>query len=375
MTAQDSCEDGDHDVLLTEKFKEIFLERCWLHGCNGEFNHVGPRIIYQESDDSLLPADFDPKRHRQDAAEITDAFACLPTRLDKGLISLSNISRLHKRLCDWKWFSEPDEHLALEIALKSLEKALDITEPDLADLPPALRDPELQELVQATHFSTFGHRLSKRNLYKEMLSVEIDQQTVVPSAEDLAAAQADIDDPDWPEDEAPVTPSAPATADTDESSSHEIAQDIKEIKKYTDLIPDILQKVDSTPLRTAALLKGTIKKKLGTLGTVEEEDFTASPHFKNLTWLGKKYVLAKNAALIVETLYVAQKDYGIPGMHKDEIFAQIYGSNKKDWPSENTRVQYFFRTKDAKRLWDDGFIVHDNSGNFCLTLNLHTDTR
>jgi hypothetical protein len=142
-----------------------------------------------------------------------------------------------------------------------------------------------------------------------------------------------------------------------------------DLAKHTALI---IEKVEAQPVKTAALLRGTIKQRLGTLGTVVEEDFTASPHFTNLTWHGQSYVLRRNAAVIVETLYIAQKYYGIPGMHQEEIFGQVYGADKKKWPSGNTRVQNFFRTNDAKRLWRDGCIVHDNKGSFRLNINIHT---
>lgn len=137
----------------------------------------------------------------------------------------------------------------------------------------------------------------------------------------------------------------------------------------------IIETVEAQPLKTAALLRGTIKQRLGTLGTVIEEDFTASPHFTNLTWRGKQYVLRGTAAVIIETLYIAQKHYAIPGFHQEEVFAQVYGSNKKDWPSSNTRIQNFFRKGDAKHLWDDGLIGHDGKGNFHLNLMIHTSTQ
>ena len=146
----------------------------------------------------------------------------------------------------------------------------------------------------------------------------------------------------------------------------------EEIRKNTALIPDILQEVKTTPLKTAALLGGANKPKLGNLGTVVEEDFTASPHFTNITWRGNKYVLGQNAARIIEALYIAQKHYGIPGMHQNEVFGQVYGSNKKNWPSGNTRIQNFFRQNDAKRLWTDGCIDHDGKGNFHLNIKIHT---
>lgn len=137
----------------------------------------------------------------------------------------------------------------------------------------------------------------------------------------------------------------------------------------------IIEKIEAQPMKTAALLRGTIKQRLGTLGAVVEADFTASPHFTNLTWRGNQYVLRGTAAVIIESLYIALKHYGIPGFRQDEVFGQVYGSNKKNWSSSHARIQNFFRTGDAKRLWDDGLIDHDGKGNFHLNLKIHTSTQ
>ena len=150
---------------------------------------------------------------------------------------------------------------------------------------------------------------------------------------------------------------------------------IDTLKTLPEEIVRIREAIDAEPLKTAALLRGTIKQRLGTLGTVVEEDFTASPHFTNLSWRGKQYVLRGTAAIIIETLYIAQKHYAIPGFHQKEVFAQVYGSNKKGWPSSNVRIQNFFRTGDAKRLWNDGLINHDGKGNFSLNIKIHTHTQ
>lgn len=146
----------------------------------------------------------------------------------------------------------------------------------------------------------------------------------------------------------------------------------EEFKKNIKMIPDILQKVESGPQKTAALVQGNGKRRLGTPGTVVEEDFTASAHFTNITWRKNQYVLRQKAAVIIETLYITQKSLGLPGMHQDEVFAQIYGADKKNWPSGKTRIQNFFRQNDAKRLWDDGCIAHDGKGNFHLNIKIHT---
>ncbi len=147
------------------------------------------------------------------------------------------------------------------------------------------------------------------------------------------------------------------------------------IRKKTDLIPCLVEKVDATPGRTAALLSSNGRRAFGTFGTVVEEGFAASAHFTNLSWGGNQYVIRGSAAGIVEALYIAVKVYGLPGLRQDEVFAQIYGSDKKKWPSGNVRIQNFFRTGDAKHLWDAGFIRHDGKGSFHLNAKIHTHTQ
>lgn len=146
-------------------------------------------------------------------------------------------------------------------------------------------------------------------------------------------------------------------------------------KMNSDKFADLAKKLDENPMRVAAMVRGSVRKKLGNLGTVSEDDFTASPHFTNLVWRGTQYVLKKNAAAITEALFIAQKCYGLPGLHQEEIFSEVYGSNKKNWPSKNIRIQNLFRTGDAKRLWDDGCIGHDGKGNFHLNIKIHTYTQ
>lgn len=162
------------------------------------------------------------------------------------------------------------------------------------------------------------------------------------------------------------------TVETFGRDFHAVATNTNDLTKQTALI---IEKIEAQPMKTAALLRGTIKQRLGTLGTVVEADFTASPHFTNLMWRGNQYVLRRTAAVIIEALYIAQKNYGIPGFRQDEVFGQVYGSNKQNWPSSHARIQNFFRTGDAKRLWDDGLIGHDGKGNFHLNLKIHTSTQ
>jgi len=135
------------------------------------------------------------------------------------------------------------------------------------------------------------------------------------------------------------------------------------------MMETLLDEVKSVPLRTVALLPYGRKKTMRVPGTVTEEGFTASAHFISINWEGRSYTLSKGAARIVETLYIAHRSLGLPGMNQQEVFAQIYGSDTKQWPSGKTRIQNFFRTGDAKKLWDDGFILHDSKGNFRLKLN------
>ena len=147
------------------------------------------------------------------------------------------------------------------------------------------------------------------------------------------------------------------------------------IRKKTDLIPRLVKKVDATPERTAALVKGSERRRLRTAGTVVEKDFSASAHFTNIRWRGRQYVIRRAAALIVEALYIALKTYGLPGLTQKEVFAQVYGADKKKWPSASVRIQNFFRKGDAKRLWDAGCIGHDGKGSFHLNVKVHSHTQ
>jgi hypothetical protein len=119
-------------------------------------------------------------------------------------------------------------------------------------------------------------------------------------------------------------------------------------------------------------LKESSRKKLKVYGTVVEDGFSASAHFTNLTWGDKHYVIRRSAAMIVQVLYMVLKCYGLPGFTQNEVFAQVYGSDKKNWPSADVRIQNFFRRGDAKRLWDDGLVGHDGKGNFHLNIKIHT---
>ena len=86
-------------------------------------------------------------------------------------------------------------------------------------------------------------------------------------------------------------------------------------------------------------------------------------------------MIRQTAAVIIETLYIAQKTLDLPGLGQEEVFAQVYGADKKKWPSAGVRIQHFFRTGDAKRLWDDGCIGHDGKGNYHLNVKILTHTQ
>lgn len=138
------------------------------------------------------------------------------------------------------------------------------------------------------------------------------------------------------------------------------------IRKNIDRIPELIEKVERTPQKTVAMLSGASKRRMKAAGAVVEEHFTASQHYRNINWQGRMYMLVPNAAKIVEALHDAHRSLGLPGLHQKEIFSRAFGSDQKKWPSRSSRVQNFFRTGDAKRLWDDGFIEHDSKGNFWL---------
>lgn len=153
------------------------------------------------------------------------------------------------------------------------------------------------------------------------------------------------------------------------------AKEIAAIKKQTERIPELLESIEKIPGRTHALLNHKIGKRIGHLGFVTRGTFSASPHFKNITLDGTAFVLGKTPAVIIETLYIAQMEAMLPGMTQAEVFGQAFGADKKKWPSRNPRIQNYFRTGDAKRLWATGFITHDGKGNFSLNLKVHTHTQ
>lgn len=134
--------------------------------------------------------------------------------------------------------------------------------------------------------------------------------------------------------------------------------------------------VREVPSRTASLISGATKKRFRVKNKISEPGFEATMKFQNINWQGRKYRIQKTAARIIEQLYFADRVRKLPGMQKDELFSEVFdSSDKRKWSSMDTRVQYFFRTGDAKRLWDDGLIGHNNKGVYFLKLpELEEDT-
>lgn len=105
-------------------------------------------------------------------------------------------------------------------------------------------------------------------------------------------------------------------------------------------------------------------------GDARGDGFVASPNYANVVWRGRTYLLGKGAARIVGALHAAQRDRKLPGLHQDELLEEIYGSDKRKWPSRETRVRNFFRSGGAKALWVDGCVAHDGRGHFRLNVGM-----
>ena len=173
-------------AILTDAFERVFLERCQRHGCTGEFRVVGAKIVFEESGKKLLPADFDLKKHRAEARGIADAFAKVPAEIDRGELSVADMSAVLKRATDWQWFAEPEERHVLRVVVERLEAALGVPDPDFADLPAAVRDECVQDAVRASLTRLFGHAPTRRELYAELAVTQVDAETIAPTEEDFA---------------------------------------------------------------------------------------------------------------------------------------------------------------------------------------------
>ena len=91
--------------------------------------------------------------------------------------------------------------------------------------------------------------------------------------------------------------------------------------------------------------------------------FFASENYTTIRWKGEIFRLHKSS-IIVEALDRARKVEGLDRLHKRELCSEFYSKGKAP---ERFRVQDYFRTGDAKKLWDAGFIRHDGRGSFWLT--------
>lgn len=149
----------------------------------------------------------------------------------------------------------------------------------------------------------------------------------------------------------------------------------EQINQKLAIVTELNRKVDDVPLRTASMITAGARKKLRLSSAVVDGDLAASPHFRNLTWRGQAYVLLGAAAQIIEALYIAQRNWLLPGLHLQEILGEVRSYDKRKWPAGKLRVQNYFRKGDAKRLWDAGFIQHNGKGFFSLDLKIHTCTQ
>ena len=143
------------------------------------------------------------------------------------------------------------------------------------------------------------------------------------------------------------------------------------IRKNTELIPELIEKVDKTPTRTAVLIGGPAKRNRHISSSIVEDGFSASADFSVVHFDGDTFALGKKAAVALLAIYHQMKELGWKKVPQNDIFEEIYGDNRKKWPKNLPRLQSLFRTGDAKRLWDAGFIDHDHDGNFFLTPKIH----
>lgn len=91
------------------------------------------------------------------------------------------------------------------------------------------------------------------------------------------------------------------------------------------------------------------------------EEFLASEDFRTIKRKNEEYELSGSAGEIIQRLCWAQQE-GLPRLHHKEIFSAMW-----DDVARKRRVQNYFRTGDAKRLWDAGLLDHDGKGNFRLS--------
>ena len=130
-------------------------------------------------------------------------------------------------------------------------------------------------------------------------------------------------------------------------------------------IKNLFDAVETIPRRTAMLTTTGPKRKQRRGGDIIEKHFTAHDAFSVVHFMDQTFTLAENPAAALMFIYHQMKEYGLSKVPTSSIFEEVYGSDKKSWP-KNPRMQSIFQSGDAKRLWDVGFVGHDNKGNFHL---------
>lgn len=92
----------------------------------------------------------------------------------------------------------------------------------------------------------------------------------------------------------------------------------------------------------------------------------ASKDYQSLSWDGHKYQLrSRNQGAIIEYLYEQFKAES-SSLHQAVIIEEALGEKVGN---SRKRLDSFFRTGEAKRLWDDGLIRADGDGFFSLNIS------
>lgn len=133
------------------------------------------------------------------------------------------------------------------------------------------------------------------------------------------------------------------------------------------------EKLDALPVQTASLLGRAPARKRRYAGEVIEPGFSANSGFRLIHFNKDTYRLGKKPAAAILFIYHQMKELKWKKVPEDDILEEIYGSDRKKWPqNKNARVTKLFRTGDAKRLRDAGFIVTDGEGYFSLSPKMNS---
>lgn len=133
------------------------------------------------------------------------------------------------------------------------------------------------------------------------------------------------------------------------------------------------KKLATIPSQTAALMGSAPARKRRHLGEIIEPGFTASSGFKLIHFNGVSYRIPKLPASAISCIYFVMKEHGWDKVPEDEILIEVYGNDRDNWPkNKNARIGKLFRSGDASRLWEAGFIGSDSRGNFFITAKMHT---